>query len=136
MQTVKQIGAWSGWCSPCQTERPLSLTETGPRGVRAFLAGRGADDRTLLLTCRVCGRGQDVPRDAAQDVTSVVLHQPDPRVVRLPEVGPSAVVVLDVPAPRTLAQPATAPVDEASDERSLALLLEGWDPTAVAVRPA
>jgi hypothetical protein len=59
---VKLLATWDGWCDPCGTERPLVLVEIGPRGVRAWLGGVGTEDRTLHLTCRVCGQWQAVPQ--------------------------------------------------------------------------
>ena len=62
MSDVKLLAAWDGWCDPCATERPLVLVEVGPRGVKAWLGGVGIEDRTLSLTCRVCGQWQLVPQ--------------------------------------------------------------------------
>ncbi|MCU1591008.1 MAG: hypothetical protein JWP11_2264 [Frankiales bacterium] len=63
MSDVKVLARWVGWCDPCETERPLVLTETGQRGLRAWLQGIGPDDRALTLTCGVCGEWQAVPHD-------------------------------------------------------------------------
>lgn len=76
MTDVKAIAAWTGWCDPCGAERPLSLTEAGPRGLRAWARGISWEDRELGLYCRVCGVHQVVP-----------LHEEDdpPVVVTVPE---------------------------------------------------
>ena len=62
MSDVKLLAAWDGWCDPCASERPLVLVEIGPRGLRSWLHGVGSEDRTLSLTCRVCGQWQLVPQ--------------------------------------------------------------------------
>lgn len=67
MSDVKLLATWDGWCDPCGTERPLVLVEIGPRGVRAFFGGVGIEDRTLNLTCRVCGQWQAVPQHEEDD---------------------------------------------------------------------
>ena len=63
MSDVTVLARWTGWCDPCETERPLVLTETGERGLRAWLRGAGPQDRELTLTCGVCGEWQTVPHD-------------------------------------------------------------------------
>jgi hypothetical protein len=81
---VKLLAAWDGWCDPCATERPLVLVEIGPRGLRSWLHGVGSEDRTLSLTCRVCGQWQlvphleedDEPVEAAVDTPAAAVAAP------------------------------------------------------------
>jgi hypothetical protein len=129
---VKLLARWDGWCDPCETERPLALTESGDHGLRAWLRGVGAEDRSLTLTCGVCGEWQSVPHeedDLAWDLpTSSPLSALRPLGVRQvlvraaaarPHPGPS------VPAPRGDA--ANDPSDQA-----LELLADGFDLVALA----
>ena len=93
------LAHYDGYCVSCDTEQPLVLVEHGPRGLRAWLAGIGPEDRSLSYCCRVCGRTEHVPlteeEDAEHDAT--LLRWPDtflsvaPDVVELPEV-PALVV--------------------------------------------
>lgn len=71
MNDVRLVARWDGWCDPCETERPLLLTESGERGLRAWLHGVGPEDRALVLTCAVCGEWQAIDPDE-QDVD----HEP------------------------------------------------------------
>ena len=79
MSTYKLVATWSGFCAPCDTERPLLLVEEGPRGLRAWWGGVGAEQRTLSYACGVCGWTEHVPatedEDAAYDAT--LLRWPD-----------------------------------------------------------
>jgi hypothetical protein len=85
---VALVASWDGWCSPCEREdRPLVLTRSGPGGLLAWITGHGDEDRCLLLTCRVCGQWQVVPRH----------EEDDPEVVE----AVAAPVPVPVPAPRT-----------------------------------
>ena len=72
---VRELAAWNGFCLSCHDSRPLSLLETGARGLRAWWAGTGVEDRTLDLTCRICGHLEPVyateQEDAAYDATLV-----------------------------------------------------------------
>lgn len=53
---VVSVSRWSGFCLPCgRDDRPLVLTWTGRRGLRAWLAGDTWVDGRLLLTCTTCG---------------------------------------------------------------------------------
>lgn len=79
MSPVKLLARWDGWCDPCQTERPLLLTEAGPRGLRAWLDGVGPQDRRLTLTCAVCGQWQLVSWDE-EDVVQPAPTTPAPAV--------------------------------------------------------
>ena len=75
--SVRRVASWDGWCSPCGLERPLVLCERGPRGLRAWVRGVGPEDRTLVLSCVVCGAGQLVPRDEADDPEVVLTAEPE-----------------------------------------------------------
>lgn len=68
MSSFAVVARWSGFCRPCGTERPLVLTELGPHGVRAWLAGYDAEDRALSYCCEVCGTVEHVPATEALDL--------------------------------------------------------------------
>ena len=90
---VSVVASWDGWCGDCAAERPLVLTRTGRRSLRAWWDG--ADDLPLTLTCKVCGVGVDVP-----------LHEEDD-----PEVVEETVVpVVAAPVPPVVEEPAWRPV--------------------------
>ena len=128
MTNVKRVASWTGWCDPCETERPLVLTETGEHGIFAWLRGIGPEDRSLTLTCRVCGEWQLVPYDEADVDEAIEAPAPAPLVAVTP-VGTRHVVVekawfrpyaiVPLPAPR-------ARTDEEVD-RALELVAEGLD---------
>ena len=84
MTNVKRVASWTGWCDPCETERPLVLTETGERGIFAWLRGIGPEDRSLTLTCRVCGEWQLVPYDEADVDEAIEAPAPAPLVAVTP----------------------------------------------------
>src|SRR4051812_25597002 len=73
MTTHRVITSWTGFCASCPEEQPLLLVESGPHGLRGWLSGAGAEDRTLSYSCAVCGRVEHVPateeEDAAYDAT-------------------------------------------------------------------
>lgn len=115
---VAQVASWDGWCSPCEREdRPLVLTRSGPSGLLAWLAGLGDDDRILLLTCRVCGRWQVVPRREEDDPEVVLVDEAAveavARIVAAAQVVAApvepAAAPAPVPAPRTEPTPAVRP---------------------------
>lgn len=127
MTDVKVLASWDGWCSPCGQDRPLTLLEVGPRGLRAWLRGIGAEDRELTLACRVCGTSQHVPQH----------EEDDPDVPYVPLILSTAVAgrsipvaqgrreTVVLPAPRT--DPWPVPVSPASDAALLQLLADGLD---------
>jgi hypothetical protein len=133
---VKRLARWSGWCDPCGTERPLVLTETGERGLRAWLHGIGYEDRALTLTCAVCGEWQTVDHDEEDLVDeatpAVAAVPPAPLPVGSPVAavrpfGTSQVVLwtpparpypVVVPRPRSFA---------AAPDTALELVAEGYD---------
>lgn len=121
MSDVKRLARWTGWCDPCETERPLVLTEAGERGVRAWLRGIGHEDRTLRLTCCVCGEWQDVPpveEDLVEPAAPVVALHPLGAWQVVVQSATPAVATVDLPTPR-------APV---TDTRThLHLVTEGLD---------
>lgn len=127
MSAVKRLARWTGWCDPCETERPLVLTEAGERGIRAWLRGIGHEDRALRLTCCVCGQWQDVP-----PVEEDLLDEPVAPVVSLHPLGAWQVVVQS-------AAPAVYPVELPTPRAALAdtratlhLVTEGLDLIAIA----
>jgi hypothetical protein len=130
---VKLLAKWTGWCDPCETERPLLLTRTGEHGLRAWLRGVGDEDRALRLTCRVCGEWQDVAWDE-EDVEETVVVVPEATIIALHTVGAQQVTVArrSVAAYPLEALPAArvAPAveyDAPSDEALLDLLEGGVD---------
>lgn len=103
MTDVKVLASWSGWCDPCEVERPLVLTEHGRRGVRAWLSGIHHEDRGLHLTCRVCGIYQVVVR-LEEDDPEVEVAPPTVPLILATALRPArSVVVASKPAgaPRT-----------------------------------
>lgn len=128
MSDVKRLARWTGWCDPCETERPLVLTETGQRGVRAWLRGIGHEDRKLTLTCGVCGEWQDVPHDEADvvEVRTAPVVAPHP-------IGAHQVVVRAVTFTPYPVTPLPAPRVPVSDTHTtLELVAEGLDLIAMA----
>ena len=116
---------FAGYCVSCDTERPLVVIEHGPRGLRTWLAGVGAEDRTLSHTCRVCGRNEHVPLTEAEDeeYDLTLLRWPDTFFDVVPLALP-APVVFDLPRPRRpVVHVLTLPVERllATDDRLLAL---------------
>lgn len=57
------VAEWGGWCGACSAERPLVLTRTGRRSLRAWLSATSPPDEVLTLTCRLCGVGAVVPAE-------------------------------------------------------------------------
>jgi hypothetical protein len=121
---VKLLARWDGWCDPCETERPLVLTETGERGLRAWLHGIGHEDRELTLTCGVCGEWQAVPYDE-EDVPEVAPVEPIAAVVPL---GVAHIVVRTaVLTPARLHSVPSARRSPDLPDSTLELLSEGLD---------
>ena len=123
MTDVKLLARWTGWCDPCETERPLILTETGQRGLRAWLRGVGAEDRTLTLTCGVCGEWQEVPADE-DDLPEETSHVSP--AVALHPLGAHAVVLRSA-APTGAIEPVPAPRSADDTRATLGLVAEGLD---------
>ena len=99
--TVGRVAAWDGFCLPCgRDDRPLVLTRSGASGLRAWIAGIGDDERTLLLTCRVCGEWQVVPLREQDDPELVVVAD---EVHAVQEVVAAATIT-------PMTRPAAAPV--------------------------
>jgi hypothetical protein len=137
MSKVKLLARWNGWCDPCETERPLLLTEAGDLGVRAWLRGVGPEDRALVLTCAVCGEWQHVPFDENDDPVVIVTSP----AVALQPLGARQVVVRPaavpypanpIPSPRRAPDPRSVAVYRRSQQDVLELLSEGLDLLAVA----
>ena len=70
------VSQWDGWCGACAADRPLVLTRTCRQRLRTWLTGAADDSRPLLLTCRLCGTGVDVPLE--QDDPPVVVTSSEP----------------------------------------------------------
>lgn len=137
MTDVKLLAAWDGWCDPCETERPLALTEHGDRGLRAWMRGVGVEDRSLVLTCRVCGQWQSVPQLEEDDPEVVVAQREVPRILAtalLPArrsivvamTPPAKPAAITLPAPRS-AYPKVVTTSRTPDDALLSLLVEGLD---------
>ena len=127
MNDVKRLARWTGWCDPCETDRPLVLTETG-RGLRSWLRGTGQEDRDLTLTCVVCGAWQDVPYDEADDPD--VDPRPLPAIAAVQPLGVHHIVLVSAPEvyPAEPGVPGPRPAPPiATDEFTLALVSAGLD---------
>ena len=107
---IVRVAEWDGWCGACAADRPLVLTRTGRQRLRTWLAGAADDSRPLVLTCRLCGTGVDVPleRDDPAPFEERLEHEQAPA---LPVPSPQAPVVaaLPAPAPAPAAPPASSP---------------------------
>ncbi len=92
------VTRWDGFCLPCGSEeRPLVLTWSGRKGLRAWLAGEGWHDGELRLTCACCG-GVDVV--GWEDEPEQLLADEEPEEPEVPAHAPVQVVrVLDLDAP-------------------------------------
>lgn len=130
--SVGRVASWDGYCLPCGREdRPLVLTRSGATGLRAWVAGIGDEDRSLLLTCRVCGGWQVVPlreEDDPEVVVEVVQPAPErvPAVVRvpLPRTALAAVAIptlslVPLPLRSAPSEPAAPSSDAVAAARSL-----------------
>ena len=139
MSDVKLLAAWDGWCDPCGTERPLALTEHGDHGLRAWMRGVGIEDRSLVLTCKVCGQWQQVPQLEEDDPVVVVAQTEVPRilatallparrsiVVATKPMAEKKQAAITLPAPRS-PYPTVVPTSRTPDDALLSLLGEGLD---------
>jgi hypothetical protein len=108
------IAHHDGYCAGCHDERPLVVIEHGPRGLRAWLAGVGAEDRELSYSCLLCGRTEHVPLTEAEDVEydATLATWPDwmPSVEPVVPEHVAPVAVVPEPVPVTVVLPDTGPV--------------------------
>ena len=129
------VAEWSGWCGACAAERPLVLTRTGSRSLRAWLRASSSADEQLTLTCRLCGVGGEVPRED-EDPEVLLGHwsedvpaQAAPELVEGPFPSASrdlAVAVTDAPAPVSVLRPdEVAPASEGFEDVQAARRLVG-----------
>lgn len=111
MSSVAVVARWSGYCQPCDTDRPLVLTSHGQHGARAWLAGHGPEDRELAYSCEVCGRSEHVPATLALDEAydATLPRWPDLQLPDLP-VELVTTVQLQAPASQDLTSSAVEPV--------------------------
>ncbi|MCU1693460.1 MAG: hypothetical protein JWM64_2551 [Frankiales bacterium] len=128
LHSVALVTRWDGFCLPCGSDaRPLVLTWTGRRGLRAWLAGEGWHDGALRLTCVCCGGVDVVGWEDEPEPVLAVEEAFAPVAVPLAPAAPVTVVrVLDldasvasvhelVPVPRTGAAPLGAADVDALD---------------------
>ena len=107
------VATYDGYCSSCDDVRPLAVLEHGPRGLRAWLAGHGPEDRALSYTCLLCGRCEQVPLTDAEDqeYAATLPTWPDWNPVLQPKAVPPILVaagdVFGLAAARLPAAPAT-----------------------------
>jgi hypothetical protein len=100
------VAEWDGWCGACAADRPLVLTRTGRQRLRTWLTGAADDSRPLVLTCRLCGTGAEVPLE--QDDPPVVVSA-ERELPALPPVVPAAIdAALADPVRATATTPSVA----------------------------
>lgn len=102
---IVRVAEWDGWCGACAADRPLVLTRTGRQRLRTWLTGAADDSRPLVLTCRLCGTGVDVPLER-DDPAPFVDHESAP-ALPVPSQREPVVAALPVAAPA--APPAPSP---------------------------
>ena len=107
---IVRVAEWDGWCGACAADRPLVLTRTGRQRLRTWLAGAADDGRPLVLTCRLCGTGVDVPLERDDPPPFEEQHEPE-QAPALPVPSLQAPVVAALPAsePAAAAPPAPSP---------------------------
>ena len=137
---IVRVAEWDGWCGACAAERPLVLTRTGRQRLRTWLTGAADDSRPLVLTCRLCGTGVDVPleRDDPPPFEAPARREELPAEPAV-ETAPTAQVPV-VTAPPVL-PPAPAPSAELTAGRqavaqALGTLLAQRSTAAAVVQPA
>ena len=103
---IVRVAEWDGWCGACAADRPLVLTRTGRQRLRTWLTGAADDSRPLVLTCRLCGTGVDVPleRDDPAPFEERLEHEPAP-AQPVPSLPAPVVAAVPVPAPATAPAP-------------------------------
>ncbi|MCU1592996.1 MAG: hypothetical protein JWO12_388 [Frankiales bacterium] len=104
-------GYCNGCCDDVTDERPLMVMARGPRGLRAWLAGVGAEDRALSYTCLTCGRVEHVPHTEAEDdeYAATLVTWPDWSPAELP-LATTAVVSVTEPVAVSVTEPVAVPV--------------------------
>ena len=112
------VAEWDGWCGACAADRPLVLTRTGRQRLRTWLTGAADDSRPLVLTCRLCGTGVDVPLE--QDDPPVVVAEQEPAWQPAEQAGSAGPETV---APVTVAT--TSADDLAGGRRAVAQALAG-----------
>jgi hypothetical protein len=130
------VSEWDGWCGACAAERPLVLTRTGRQRLRTWLTGAADDSRPLLLTCRLCGTGVDVPLER-DDPPVVVTAQEPPLVPSQRTPLPEADVVEVLPAAPAPVRPSAAAAELTAGRQAVAQALGRLlaERTAAAVAP-
>lgn len=113
------VASWDGWCGTCAAERPLVLTGTGRQRLRTWLTGSADDDRPLLLSCRLCGAGVDVPLERDDPPVTPSYGEPEPALTAQVPVEVPVEVPSDVPAEVTAVVTAAPPVPRAEPDEGL-----------------
>lgn len=109
MTSYAALARFDGFCVGCDDVRSLVVLERGPRGVRAWLDGVGAEDRELSYTCCACGREEHVPQSEDEDIEydATLPTWPDPTPVvavpAVPAARPPVVRYIRLPAQRVAA---------------------------------
>lgn len=133
---IVRVASWDGWCGACADERPLVLTRTGRQRLRTWLTGAADDSRPLLLTCRLCGTGVDVPLERDDpppfEAPSAVQELPAEPAV---ETAPTAQVPVVTAPPPAPAPSAELTAGRQAVAQALGTLLAQRSTAAVVVQP-
>lgn len=98
------VAEWVGWCGACADDRPLVLTRTGRQRLRTWLTGAADDSRPLVLTCRLCGTGVDIPLEQDDPPVTLDVDAQEPVAAAAPPVTEATSAAVDV------AEAVTAPL--------------------------
>jgi hypothetical protein len=137
---IVRVAEWDGWCGACAGERPLVLTRTGRQRLRTWLTGAADDSRPLVLTCRLCGTGVDVPLERDDPPVETpsergeVLAEPTLEAAPAPQVPVLTAPPVQASAPAVPGQPpSSVPSVQASAQGPSAELIAGRQAVAQAL---